>query len=51
MVRVQALRVKLAPYWVKFVRTAKYKAKPHAIAINANQRRSQQHGESLLRPL
>jgi hypothetical protein len=51
MVQVQALRVKLAPYWVKFVRTAKYKAKPHAIAINANQRRSQQHGESLLRPL
>jgi hypothetical protein len=26
-----------ARYWIKFVRTAKYKTKPHAIAINTNQ--------------
>ena len=24
-------------YWIKFVHTAKYKSKPHAIAINTNQ--------------
>ena len=23
-------------YWIKFVHTAKYKIKPHAIAINTN---------------
>jgi hypothetical protein len=26
-----------ARYWIKFVHTAKYKSKPHAIAINTNQ--------------
>jgi len=26
-----------AHYWIKFVRTAKYKTKPHAITINTNQ--------------
>jgi hypothetical protein len=26
-----------ARYWIKFVHTAKYKTKPHAIAINTNQ--------------
>jgi len=24
-------------YWIKFVHTAKYKTKPHAITINTNQ--------------
>jgi hypothetical protein len=24
-------------YWINFVHTAKYKIKPHAIAINTNQ--------------
>jgi hypothetical protein len=31
------MRIALVRYWIKFVHTAKYKTKLHAIAINTNQ--------------
>jgi hypothetical protein len=35
--RVRQLFIASAPYWIKFVHTAKYKIKPHTTAINTNQ--------------